>query len=247
MSTLDLLEGLSLLFEGDSGTMAHVGESSASLGSRVGARQSMVNRWATVGVVPQHSENADTVAEATVKWQAIYRLFDASSEAEQDEVFAAVCMYFLKNGCSPAGKYRKPIETAGGRQAGSGDVVAITGKLKGEIRQFMRARLEESYMFLKHNTAVVNDPGLRVAAENAGVPQADAWLLADWLGRDCPYFVGDEAEVYNKLRVSKIAVARAKQITDLGDADKVMAAAPESKMRTPPTTSYESYANNDLF
>jgi len=187
-------------------------------------------RWGNVGVVRQASENADTVEQSRLKWAKIYRLFGASGESAQDEVFAAVNMYMLRNGASPSGKYRKPIVTAGGQSVDSGEVVKVTGRLEGEIRQFMRGRLEDSYMLLKHNAAIRNDDELATIAENAGVPREYCWLLADWLGRDCPFFVGDESEVYNKLRTSKIAMARAKRASALDFEDHVLDKAPETKM-----------------
>lgn len=203
------------------------------------------NRWASIGVVSQPRENADTENEARAKWTRIYALFEARTEAQQDEVFAAVNLYFLTNGCSPVGKYRKPIKTAGGAEALSGQVVKITGRLDGEIRQFMRGRLLDSYTFLKYNQAIKDDEDLCTVAENAGVARSMCWLLADWLGRDCKYFVGDEATVYNRLRTSKIAAAREKEMTAAGVVDHVRANAPESKMSD--RVSSQPVSNGDLF
>lgn len=203
------------------------------------------NRWAAVGVVSQPRENADTEDEARVKWSRIYHLFEARTEAQQDEVFAAVNLYFLTNGCSPSGRYRKPIRAAGGVEVSSGEVVKICGRLEGEIRQFLRGRLRDSYLFLKFNQAIKDDEDLCTVAENAGVSRSMCWMLADWLGKDCKYFVGDEASVYNALRTSKIAAAREKESVATGPVDHVRANAPEAKMsdrvsRTPMT-------NSDLF
>jgi len=204
-------------------------------------------RWGSVGAISQPSENADTDDQSRLKWAKVYRLFGASGETAQDEAFAAVNLYLLRNGCSPLGKYRKPITTAGGQSIGSGELVKITGKLEGEIRQFMRGRLEDSYMFLKHNAAVREDEQLATLAENAGVSRECSWLLADWLGRDCVYFVGDEAEVYNKLRTSKIAAARAKRLVAIEPEDRVMENAPEAKMNGVDHSQRSYNGGGDLF
>jgi len=196
----------------------------------VAAASRAQNRWASVDVVSQPRENADTESGAKAKWSRVYNLFDARSESLQDEVFGAVNYYFLTNGCSPKGKYRKPIRTAAGTEVSSGEIVKITGRLEGEIRQFLRGRLRDSYMFLKHNAAIKDDDDLCTVAENAGVPRSMCWMLADWLGRDCQYFVGDEATVYNQLRTSKIAAAREKEAVASAGVDHVHAYAPESKM-----------------
>jgi hypothetical protein len=188
----------------------------------------------------------DTPAEARVKWAKVYALFGASGETQQDEVFAAVNMYFLKNGASPRGQYKKAVSTAGGQSAESGAIVAITGRMPGEIRQFLRGRLGDSYTFLKYNPAIRDDEELGVAAENCGVSRDYAWLLADWLGKDCQYFVGSEADTYNALRTSKIAAARAKRVADLGEPDRVLAMAPESKGAASAGREAPQY-NNDLF
>lgn len=208
------------------------------------AASTKVSRWAAVSVLPQARENADTEVEARYKWSKIYQLFSASGETEQDEVFAAVTAYFWKNGCSPEGKYRKPVQTAGGKEAMSGEIVKVTGKVPGEIRQFMRGRLHDSYLFLKHNRALQDDEEMATRAENAGVSRSMSWLLADWFGRDCPYFVGDEASVYNALRTSTIAVANRKRHVAGDEVDHVIQNAPESKISAG-TPSFE--ASNSLF
>lgn len=197
----------------------------------VSRTRSKVDRWSSVATLRPEAENADTPAAAVQKWSSIYKLFNAATEKEQDEVFAAVNLYFLRNGASPRGAYKRNIKTAGLAVAVSaGEVVKITGKLEGEIRQFLRGRLEDSYLFLKNNKAVREDEQFAAIAENAGVPRSDCWLLADWLGRDCQYFVGNESEIYNSLRSSKIALANAKARSALPQRDAVALAAPEGKM-----------------
>lgn len=203
---------------------------------------SRADRWANVQVVQQAAENADTPVESRAKWTKIYALFGANSESEQDEVFAAVNYYFLRNGASPSGKYAKPIRTAGGVETQAGNVVQITGRLEGEVRQFLRGRLLDSYTFLKKNPAIKDDPELVAIAENAGVPRGMCWLLADWLGKDCPYFVGQEAEVYKTLRTSKIAAANIRREMAPTAVDRVRESAPETKM----VASAPRY-NEDLF
>jgi len=185
-------------------------------------------RWASVPAVPQAAESADTRAECFAKWAKIYKLFGANGESAQDEVFAAVNYYFLRNGASPAGKYRKPIRTAGGAEVSAGEVVKILGQQDGEIRQFLRGRLDDSYMFLRNNVTVAEDEELAARAANAGVARVYSWLLADWLGQDCPYFVGDEARVYLSLRASKLAATNVKRDARGGTPeDRVMAQVPE--------------------
>jgi len=216
------------------------------LENQVKLSSSKAARWASVSVVQQAAENADTTVQSRAKWSKIYKLFGASREAEQDEVFAAVNVYFLRNGASPRGKYLKPIRTAGGAEVIAGEVVKITGKLEGEIRGFLRGRLEDSYTFLKHNEAVREDEALVATAQNAGVPHTHCWLLADWLGRDCPYFIGDEAEVYNKLRVVKIANAHDKNAVAQHAPSTVREYAPEAKVVQSRSSDARNY-NQDLF
>jgi len=196
----------------------------------VGAQNNKVQRWASVAAVPQASENSDTAAESQLKWSKIYKLFGASGETEQDEVFAAVNAYFLRNGASPNGRYSKPIRTAGGKQVQAGEVVKITGRLEGEIRQFLRGRLEDSYNLLKHNPMFKDDEVLAASAEGAGVPRGMGWLTADWLGQNCVYFVGEEHDVYAALRTSKIANAYNKRAASQPGVDRVLESAPESKI-----------------
>jgi len=203
--------------------------------------QAARDRWSAVEVVPQYSESSDEPAVAGAKWARIYRLFQANGEAEQDAVFAAVNMYFLRNGCSPEGSYSKPIRTAGGVEVDSGDVVKITGKLEGEIRRFMRGRLEDSYNFLKYNPGVLNDDDLRARAESLGVPSRYRFLLADWLGSDCRYFVGEEADIYAGLRNSLIARAKMRKMRGSSPtvANGVVATAPDAVVRREETQNQE--------
>lgn len=209
----------------------------------VGGAQSRTDRWSRVATVPQAAENADTLEQSRHKWTKVYALLGAQGEAQQDEVFAAVNLYFLRNGASPAGKYEKPIRTAGGTECQSGEVVKVTGRQPGEIRQFLRGRLQDSYVFLKHNPAVKDDEALAAMAENAGVGRDYSWLLADWLGRDCPYFVGAESDIYNKLRTSRIATAQEKRELAQAPVDQVRANAPETKVRA----AQQQPFNSDLF
>ena len=204
-----------------------------------------VDRWARVPVVAQASEAADTSVICASKWSRIYRLFSATGESAQDEVFGAVNFYFLKNGSSPRGKYSKPIRTAGGVEIDAGEVVQITGRNEGEIRQFLRGRLHDSYLFLKHNQAVGEDPDVVAKAQNAGIPRHQAWLLADWLGENCPHFVGDEATVYRSYRASTIALANQRQRTAGETEDKVVSNAPEARTVGPQPA--QSHYNTSLF
>lgn len=208
----------------------------------VGGGRTRAQRWAEVAVVPQEAENADTPKQSRAKWSKVYALFDAKSEAQQDEVFAAVNAYFLRNGASPFGRYEKNIHVAGGAEVEAGAVVQITGRQPGSVRQFLRGRLEDSYLLVKNNPAITDDPALAAVAENAGVGREHSYLLADWLGRDCPYFVGSEAEIYNTLRTSRIATAYEKRGVAQEPVDQVKANAPESKVRVQRVP-----YNNDLF
>lgn len=208
----------------------------------VGGARSRTERWAAVALVPQAAENADTPGQSRLKWGKVYALLNAATEAQQDEVFAAVNAYFLRNGASPVGRYEKHIHVAWGAECEAGAVVQIIGRRPGALRQFLRGRLEDSYLLLKNNPAIKEDEALATIAENAGVGREYSYLLADWFGRDCQFFVGPEAEIYNKLRTSRIANAYEKREAAQEPVDQVKANAPESKLRTP----HVSY-NNDLF
>jgi len=177
---------------------------------RAGAagRVSQEERWAAVSAVPQQREDRLPMEEARAKWSRIYEMFGARSEDSMDEAFAAINLYFLVNGCSPAGKYARKVRTAGGIEIPVDSVVKITGRLEGEIRQFMRADMEKTYNCLKFTPAVRQDQALQDKAERLGVPREKAWLLADWL-RDCEYLTGEEAALHTSL--SKMLITDANE------------------------------------
>lgn len=179
------------------------------------------NRLANVRTVPQHKESIEPRGSADVKWTAIYRLFGASTEAMQDEVFAAVNLYFLGNGTSVFGKYKRSIRTAGGVEVVAADIVKIIGQQSGLIRQFMRAKMLESYTFLKHNRAVQEDEVVLQQASEYNLERSQAWLLADWL-EGCPHFVGDEDKLYSAIRARRIGRANKQRLIQGVDPDEMV-------------------------
>lgn len=164
-------------------------------------------RWERVGAVPSEREGILPDEQAMVKWQAIYRLFSATTEAAQDEVFAAVTMYFLANGTSMLGDFKRSVRTAAGQVVEAGEVVKAIGRQEGELRRFMRGRFQDSYLFLKYNPAVRDDAILVEKASGVGLSRDDAWMLADWL-QGCPFFVGSESVVYEEVRSGVLNRAR---------------------------------------
>jgi len=169
-------------------------------------------RWSAVPAVPQQREDRLPMEEAGAKWGRIYELFGANSENSMDEAFAAVNLYFLVNGGSPSGKYARSVRTAGGVVVPIDSVVKVTGKLEGEIRQFLRADMRKTYNCLKYSPAVSGDRALQDKAERLGVPRHQCWILADWL-RDCEYLTGEEAAIHSKLSTKLIAEANARRRT----------------------------------
>lgn len=167
-------------------------------------------KWGSVSGVPQQREDRLPTEEADAKWNQIYQLFGAGSEGSRDEAYLAVTLYFLTNGCSPSGKYARLARTGGGISIPVDAVVKITGRLEGEIRQFLRSHMRKSYECLKYNAAVPRDISLADKAERLGVSRDKAWLLADWL-RDCEFLTGDEARVHYDLSRKLISEANARR------------------------------------
>lgn len=163
-------------------------------------------RWAAVSVPKQLTETMADPDVARGKWNAIYAACGVSSEGERDGVFGAVMHYFVKNGSSPEGRYAHVVNMPNGRKLPAGVVTKITGKLEGEIRQFLRADLKKTYTCVKHLKSLKEDEYLLAEAERWGIAGGRTWLLADFLNR-CPYFVGDEDRVYEDVRAKKIAAA----------------------------------------
>jgi len=157
------------------------------------------DRWASVQVVLPERESVLPPAATATKWEAIYRLFDATTEDARDEVFAAVISYFLVNGTSARGEYLRSVRTAGGVEIEIASVIAIVGKQEGDIRRFVRGRMQDTYNFLKYNPMVVEDKMLVEKAALRGLSRDRAWLMADWLS-DCPFFIGSESEEYQTQR-----------------------------------------------
>jgi len=155
-------------------------------------------RWSNVASVPQQREDRLPEHEAAAKWSRVYELFGAGSESSRDEAYAAVQLYFLVNGCSPAGKYARDVRTGGGTLVPIDSVVKITGKLEGEIRQFLRAHMRKSYECIKYSSAVREDRALTDKAEVLGVGRDKAYLLADWL-RGCEFLTGEESAIHQGL------------------------------------------------
>jgi len=171
--------------------------------------QGAKDRWAAVPVALAVREDRLAPEEADSKWSVVNQLFGAQGEAQFDEVYAAVTQYFLVNGCSPEGRYKRVISTAGGLSCNVGEVVKVTGVLPGEIRQFLRAHMAKSYACLKYSPAS-HDEVLRNKAESLEIPRDQAWLLADWL-KECECFTPDEMRLHGGLSTRLINAARAKR------------------------------------
>lgn len=192
------------------------------------------DRWGKVSTSVQEREDRLSLSATTAKWSKIYRLFGATTEDSRDEVFVAVNGYFAVNGCSPDGRYARDIRTGGGVAVSSSDVVRITGKLEGDVRQFLRGKLKESFESLKNSTVLTEDEATLAKAESLGIPRHMVYLVADWL-KGCEYFSVDEAEVYIAVSRKTIQAAAARRAevgsntgrrADLGSEDDVSAVVP---------------------
>jgi len=194
------------------------GVPAGAFGAAVPGVRNAKQRWSAVQVPVQERESALPEAVAVEKWQRIYALFGAggTSEAQQDAMYLAVLVYFVKNGCSPSGDYKRPIRTSDGREAMSGDVVRVTGKLEGEIRQFLRAHEKKSVEALKYSASPAQDPYLAALAEKYGITEGRVYLLADWL-KDSPYLMGDEVRVYEDARRARIRDAQVRRMGQPSD------------------------------
>jgi len=117
-----------------------------------------------------------------------------------------VNLYFWVNGCSPEGRYARNVRTGGGIEVPAASIVKITGVLEGEIRQFLRARMQSSYEALRFSRATRADAAMCDKAEGLGVPRDKAFLLADWL-RNCEFMTPEEAGIHAALAERQIAKA----------------------------------------
>lgn len=169
--------------------------------------QSAKERWSKVATVGQQREDRLPLEITVAKWGQIYRLFGASDEKAQDAVFAAVNGYFAVNGCSPSGKYSREIRTADGKSVLASHVIKITGRLEGDIRQFLRGRMKDSYEVLRYTDVVMKDEAAVGAAELNGIPRHCAYLMADWL-KDCEFLTSEEQDVYVAVSAKNIRKAK---------------------------------------
>lgn len=169
-----------------------------------------VERWGRVPAVVQEREDRLPEHEGDAKWNAIYRLFGARDEGARDEAFVAVNAYFAVNGCSPYGKYSRVVRTAGGVEVPVAHVVKVTGRLEGDIRQFLRSKLENSYNAMKFGRALFDDEAALARAESRGIPRHLVYLLCDWF-KDCEYLTAEEEEIYKAISARNIAGARARR------------------------------------
>lgn len=181
--------------------LATMSDSHANVAARGGA-----SRWARVAVAQPQLEGRMPLETAVAKWQQIYNLFHANGEDARDEVFTAVNGYFALNGCSPSGRYSRDIVTGSGVRVPVDAVVKITGRLEGDIRQFLRGMMLESYECLKYTTVLSGNEAALAKAESLGIPRHMVHLLADWF-KDCEYFTADEQSVYGKVSQAVIAQA----------------------------------------
>lgn len=163
-------------------------------------------RMMSVRTVVQDKESIEPESINRTKWSLIYDMFTETSEAGQLEVFGAVNLFFLANGTSPKAKWKRDVKTPGGKEVPAAEIVKIIGTQEGELRQFMRGRMEESYLFLKNNPGVREDMYVAEKAAKHNVPADEAWLMADWLS-DCPFFVSDESSKYERIKTHNLRSA----------------------------------------
>jgi len=171
------------------------------------ASMSSADRWARTPAVPQQREDTLPEEAAVAKWQQIYNLFGATGESARDEVFVAVNGYMAINGASPDGRYSREIKTAGGVSVSASEVIKITGRLKGDVRQFLRGMSKKSYECLKHSAVLREDTHALARAESAGIPRHMVHLLADWL-RGCEWLTAEEEDIYKVVSSRNIASAQ---------------------------------------
>jgi len=191
-----------------------------SSSSNVGvSSKSAKERWASVSAVPQPREDRLPMELAVPMWQKIYSLFGAKGEKDQDEAFVAVQGFFCANGCSPAGHYSREVKTGGGVVVPSSDIVKVTGRLEGDVRKFLRARMRDSYEALKYSAVVMQDEVLLQKAESVGIPRSMAFLLADWL-KDCECFNAEEQDLYQKVSRRTLEAARVRRTKPSGETAK---------------------------
>jgi len=209
------------------------------------ARRSPSERWGALRGRVQEREDRLPSTQAVSGWSRIYALFGATGESAQDDVFCAVNAYFAKNGCSPYGKYARNIVTTDGVSVCASDVVKITGRLEGEIRQFLRGRLKDSYDSLRISGYLTEDEDAKAMAEEKGIPRHLVHLLADWL-KGCEYLTADESDIYVKVSKVNIASARERRAApevggkraDIGPADVGFSSNPHTPYDDPARISY---------
>lgn len=178
------------------------------------AKAGKKSRWADVRVPPaqdERSEAPDTSARHWAEWES---KFGASSEAAKNEVFVATQLYLTKNGASPYGKYARSI-TANGVAVVASELITITGRGEGAIRQFMRGRLQDTVECGRTNMCFRNDDSLRGAAADYGLAPEQAWLLGDWLVPSNPWLTAEEYDIATSMRATNIKRANANQRGDV--------------------------------
>lgn len=177
------------------------------------------DRWARVAVAAPEREDRLPLEPTVAKWQKIYEAFGATGENARDEVFVAVNAYFAVNGCSPEGKYSREVVTGGGTRRSVDVVVKITGRLEGDIRQFLRGKMKDSYECLKNSAVLKSDEGVLARAEAQGIPRHLVHLVADWF-KGCEFLTAEEQDVYDRVSARNIAEARGRRAQAKGEAGR---------------------------
>jgi len=128
-------------------------------------------------------------------------------------VRCAVYEYGAKNGTVKMGNYTGIIQTSYGRKFSS---KIIATECRGQIRQFFRGNMDESYEALTESHALTSDDRLVARALNANVPLSAIIALCDWF-KDCPKMSTLEVTHHNRLFVNKNAAATASRGGSLED------------------------------
>lgn len=163
-------------------------------------------RWEAVPEFAIASERADTEKVSNERWNVIYADFAATADPAKDEVFSAVNAYFAKNGSSPEGGYKRPIR-ANGKDLSADVIVKRVGTADGAIRKFLRGKLKDSTLALKHSKAIRKDPEMCAQALLYGLSPEQAWLLADWLVPKNTYLTVEEEQIATRIRTGRISTA----------------------------------------
>lgn len=165
--------------------------------STAGSVQRRRGETAWADVAPPEIEHEDRLPShvAQEKWNAIFRLFDATNEGAQKEVKLAVYAYYAVNGASVRTLHSRDINTGGGVSVLAADVRECIGET--QIRKFLRSDVNEAYSALKETETLERDEVFVKKAMAKGVPRGFAHCAVDFL-RGCSLMTPEE-EVYAEM------------------------------------------------